>query len=45
MTKDTTKTYEPPRLRALGSVHDLTQGNIHGNVSDGILLHRTVNGS
>jgi|GEM_PF-5587794 len=31
-------TYEPPRLRELGSVHDLTQGSIFGNTSDGLLI-------
>lgn len=38
--------YEPPRLRALGSVHELTQGSLQGNAPDGILvLVKTVNGS
>lgn len=30
--------YEPPRLRDLGSVHDLTQGSLFGNTSDGLLI-------
>ncbi len=40
-----TDTYDPPRLRALGSVHELTQGGI-GTQSDGLLFQpRVVNGS
>lgn len=31
-------TYQPPRLRDLGSVHDLTQGSLFGNTSDGLLI-------
>ena len=41
-----TSTYESPRLRILGSVHELTQGELTGNTSDGLLvLQTTVNGS
>jgi hypothetical protein len=47
MTNDrTTRTYDPPVLRALGSVHELTQGNVFGNAPDGFLvLQKTVTGS
>lgn len=31
-------TYQPPRLRDLGSVHELTQGGLFGNTSDGLLI-------
>jgi hypothetical protein len=43
MTSDRkTTTYEAPALRALGSVHELTQGGL-GNASDGLLLfNKTV---
>lgn len=39
----TTPTYEPPRLRALGSVHELTQGGL-GSKSDGLLFQGDVTG-
>lgn len=39
-------TYDSPRLRTLGSVHELTQASLWGNSSDGLLvLQKTVNGS
>jgi hypothetical protein len=45
-----TTAYEPPRLRRLGSVADLTQGGVRAARSDGILYASsgggwTVNGS
>lgn len=42
-----TSTYESPRLRTLGSVHELTQGKLTGNTPDGVLVlvKNVVNGS
>lgn len=36
--------YSPPRLRPLGTVHELTQGGL-GVTGDGFLLRPAVNGS
>ena len=44
----TDRTYEPPRLAALGSVHELTQAGLSGSSGDGVLFLRrpgVVNGS
>ncbi len=30
--------YEAPKLRDLGSVHELTQGGLFGDRSDGLLI-------
>ena len=43
-----TSSYEAPRLRALGSVHELTQAGLSGDKGDGVLFLRkpsVVNGS
>lgn len=43
-----TTSYEPPRLRALGSVHELTQAGLSGATADGVLFLKkpaVVNGS
>lgn len=49
MTPDTNiRSYAPPCLRPLGSVHDLTQAGLTGDSSDGVLLLKkpsVVNGS
>lgn len=49
-TASATQGYQPPSLRLIGSVHDLTEGNLTGTTSDGVLLilkgdEGVVNGS
>ena len=36
--------YSPPRVRPLGTVHELTQGGL-GTSADGFILGKAVNGS